>query len=128
MNMNQAVHQLLQIILQAITWVLKTIEALWIWSWSQITSAFSMSWENLPAWKLAVALIAMAILAAILLILFKRGLEAFGKIAAAFWTMALTCFGIAAFVLVAGLFSRGVQWVVATVPDNFWEKFVSGAS
>ncbi len=126
--MNQAVHQLLQIILQAITWVLKTIEVLWIWSWSQITSAFSMSWANLPAWKLAVALIAMAILAATLLVLFKRGVEAFGKIAAAFWTMALTCFGIAAFVLMAGIFSRGVQWVVATVPDNFWEKFISGAS
>ena len=126
--MNQAVHQLLQIILQAITWVLKTIEVLWVWSWSQITSAFGMSWENLPAWKLAVALIAMAILAAMLLVLFKRGLEAFGKIAAAFWTMALTCFGIAAFVLVAGVFSRGVQWVVATVPDNFWQKFIIGAS
>ncbi len=64
--MNQAVHQLLQIILQAITWVLKTIEALWVWSWSQISSAFSMSWQGLPTWKLAVALIAMAILAAIL--------------------------------------------------------------
>jgi len=126
--MNQAVHQLLQIILQAITWVLKTIEALWVWSWSQISSAFSMSWENLPAWKLAVALIAMVILATILLVLFKRGLEAFGKIAAAFWTMALTCFAIAAFVFAAGLFSRGVQWVVATIPDNFWQKFISGAS
>ena len=124
--MNQAVHQLLQIILQAITWVLKTIEALWVWSWSQISSAFGMSWENLPAWKLAVAIIAMVVLAAILLALFKRGVEAFGKIAAAFWTMALTCFGIAAFVLMAGLFSRGVQWVVATVPDNFWQKFISG--
>jgi hypothetical protein len=126
--MNQAVHQLLQIILQAITWVLKTIESLWVWSWSQISSVFSISWENLPAWKLAVALIAMVILAAILLVLFKRGLEAFGKIAAAVWTMALTGFGIAAFVLMAGLFSRGVQWVVATVPDNFWEKFISGTS
>jgi hypothetical protein len=25
---------------------------------------------------------------------------------------------------VAGLFSRGFQWVVASVPDNFWEKFI----
>lgn len=66
--------------------------------------------------------------AAILLVLFKRGVEAFGKIAAAFWTMALTCFGIAGFVLVAGAFSRGVQWVVATVPDNFWQKLITGAS
>jgi hypothetical protein len=126
--MNQAVHQLLQIILQAITWVLKTIEALWVWSWSQISLAFSMSWENLPGWKLAVALTAIAILAAVLLSLFKRGLEAFGKIAAAFWTMAFTCFGIAAFVLMAGVLSRGVQWMVATVPDNFWEKFLTHAS
>ena len=126
--MNQAVHQLLQIILQAITWVLKTIEALWVWSWSQISSAFSMSLQGLPTWKLAVALIAMAILAAILLVLFKRGVEAFGKIATAFWTMALTCFGIAGFVLMAGILSRGVQWVVATVPDNFWQKFLTHAS
>ncbi len=42
--------------------------------------------------------------------------------------MALTCFGIAGFVLVAGAFSRGVQWVVATVPDNFWQKLITGAS
>src|SRR5580658_2977766 len=117
--MNQAVHQLLQIILQAITWVLKTIEALWVWSWSQISSAFSISWQNLPAWKLAVAIIATVVLAVILLSLFRRGVEAFGKIAAAFWTMALTYFGIAVFVFMAGLFSRGVQWVVATVPDDF---------
>jgi hypothetical protein len=26
--------------------------------------------------------------------------------------------------VVAGLFSRGVQWVVASVPDHFWEKFL----
>ena len=60
---------------------------------------------ELAGWKLAVVLIAIGTLAAILLVLFKRGLEAFGKIAAAFWTMALTCFGIAAFVLMAGVFS-----------------------
>jgi hypothetical protein len=29
--------------------------------------------------------------------------------------------GVLAFVVVAGLFSRGVQWVVASVPDCFWE-------
>ena|ERR1700733_4493060 len=126
--MNQTVHQLLQIILQALTWVLKTIEALWIWSWAQITSAFSMSLSNLPPWKLAVVVTAMAILAIIVLVLIKRVLEAFGRIAAAFWTMALTCFGIAAFVFVVGAFSRGVQWMVATVPVNFWEKFLTHAS
>src|SRR6202049_4315916 len=115
--MNQAVHQLLQLILQGLTWFLKTIEALWVWSWSQIVSAFSTPWENLPAWKIAFGLIAMLVLAALLVIRIKRGFEAFGKIAAAFWTMALTLFGILSFVVMAGLFSRGFQWVVASVPD-----------
>jgi CHASE2 domain-containing sensor protein len=36
--MNQAVHQLLQLILQGLTWFLRTIEALWVWSWSQIAA------------------------------------------------------------------------------------------
>ena len=122
--MNQAVHQLLALVLQGLTWFLKTIEALWIWSWTQIASAFSVSWDALPAWKLAVGLIAMVALATLLLLMIKRGLEAFGKIAAAFWTMALTLFGILTFVVMAGLFSRGFQWVVASVPDKFWEKFL----
>jgi hypothetical protein len=26
--------------------------------------------------------------------------------------------------VVAGLFSRGVQWVVASVPDHFWDKLL----
>jgi hypothetical protein len=125
--MNQAVHQLLQLILQGFTWVLRTIEALWVWSWTQIAAVFNMSWGNLPAWKLAVGLIAMAVLAVILVIMFKRGLQAFGRIAAAFWTMAVTVFGIVAFVVMAGLFSRGFQWVVASVPDKFWEKFIMSA-
>jgi hypothetical protein len=38
--------------------------------------------------------------------------------------MAVTVFGLVAFVVVAGLFSRGLQWVVASVPDHFWEKFL----
>ncbi len=122
--MNQAVHQLLALVLQGLTWFLKTIEALWLWSWTQIASAFSVPWEALPAWKLAVGLIAMVALAALLLLMIKRGLEAFGKIAAAFWTMALTLFGILTFVVMAGLFSRGFQWVVASVPDKFWDKFL----
>jgi hypothetical protein len=25
----------------------------------------------------------------------------------------------------AGILSRGLQWVVASVPDNFWEKLSS---
>ena len=64
--MNEAIHQLLQLILQGLTWVVKTVEALWVWSWSQIASAFSMSWGNLPGWKLAVGLIAVIALGAIL--------------------------------------------------------------
>ena len=43
----------------------------------------------------------------ILVVMFIRGLRAFGRIAAAFWTMAVTLFGILSFVVVAGLFSRG---------------------
>src|SRR6266516_3833390 len=110
--MNQAVHQLVQLILQGITWFLKTVEALWIWSWSQIFSAFRISWAELPAWKVALALIVILVLAALLVVFFKRGLEAFGRIAAAFWTMAVTLFGILTFVVVAALLSRGLQWVV----------------
>jgi hypothetical protein len=122
--MNEAVHQLLQLILQGFTWVLRTIEALWVWSWAQIAAAFNMSWGNLPAWKVALGLVVMAVLAAILVVMFMRGLRAFGRIAAAFWTMAVTLFGILTFVVLAGLFSRGFQWVVASVPDNFWQKFL----
>jgi hypothetical protein len=122
--MNDAVHQLLQVILQGLTWVMRTVETLWVWSWSQIASVFSMSWGNLPGWKLAVGLIAMIALAAILVVMFMRSLQAFGRIAAAFWTMALTMVGILTFVVAAGLLSRGFTWVVASVPDNFWEKFL----
>jgi CHASE2 domain-containing sensor protein len=122
--MNDAVHQLLQVVLQGLTWVMRTIETLWVWSWSQIASVFSMSWGNLPGWKLAVGLIAMIVLAAMLVVMFMRGLQAFRRIAAAFWTMALTMVGILTFVVAAGLFSRGFTWVVASVPDNFWEKLL----
>ena len=123
--MNQAVHQLLQLILQGITWFLRTLEALWMWSWSQITAVFHLSWGNLPAWKIALGVIAILLLAAILVSLFKRGLHAFRRIAAAFWTMALTMFGILVIVVMAGLLSRGVTWVVASVPDDFWSKLLS---
>jgi len=117
--MNDAIHQFLQLILQGLTWLLRTIEALWVWSWSQIASVFSMSWENLPTWKMALGVIALATLAALLVFLFIRGMYAFRRIAYAFWTMAMAAFGIVTFVVVAGLFSRGFQWVVATAPDNF---------
>ena len=29
-----------------------------------------------------------------------------------------------AFVVMAGVFSRGIQWMVASVPDHFWDKFL----
>jgi hypothetical protein len=122
--MNQSVHQLLRLILEGFAWFLKTIEALWDWSWAQILAAFNISWANLPGWKIAVGLIAMVVLIALLVVMFRHALAAFGRIAAAFWTMAVTVFGLVAFVALAGLFSRGFQWVVASVPDHFWEKFL----
>ena len=63
-------------------------------------------------------------LAGLLLMMIRRGLAAFGKIAHAFWTMALTMFGILTFIVIAGLFSRGFQWVVASVPDDFWTRIL----
>ena len=122
--MNQTVHQFLQLILQGITWVLKTIEDLWLWSWSQITAMFGMSWSDLAAWKMALGVVAVLTLATILFVMAKRGLAAFGQIAGAFWTMALTMFTFLTFVVTAGVLSRGFQWVVASVPDKFWEKFI----
>jgi len=122
--MNQAVHQLLQLISQGLAWVIRTVEALWVWSWAEISSAFRTPWDGLPGWKLAVGIVAIAVLAVFLLVLIKRCLEAFGRIAAAFWTMALMVFGVLTLVVMAGLFSRGFQWVVASVPDKFWEKFL----
>ena len=122
--MNQSIHELMQLVLQGIAWVLRTIEILWTWSWAQIMAMFNMSWTNLPAWKMVVGMIAVAVLGGILFIMARRGLEAFGKIAAAFWTMVLTMVAIVSFVVVAGITSRGFQWVVATVPDRFWEKFL----
>src|ERR1043166_6165201 len=122
--MNQTVHQLLQLILQGITWVLKTVEALWVWSWTQITATFSMSWGDLPAWKMGLGVVALLTLAAILFVMARRGLAAFGQIAGAFWTMKLTLFTFLTFVGVGGVLSRGFHWVVASVPDKFWEKFI----
>jgi hypothetical protein len=122
--MDQAVHQLLQLILQGITWVLKTFEALWVWSWSQITWIFSMSWGDLPAWKMALGVAALLTLASLLFVMAQRGLAAFGQIAGAFWTMTLTMFTFLSFIVIAGVLSRGFQWVVASVPDDFWQKFI----
>src|SRR5258707_15778151 len=106
--MNQSIHQLMQLVLQGIAWVLKTIELLWDWSWAQIMGMFNMSWSNLPAWKMVVGALAIAILAGILVTMARRGMEAFGKIAGGFWTMVLTMLAIAQFVFVAGAPSAGV--------------------
>ena len=122
--MNQAVHQLLQLILQGLTWFLRTIEALWVWSWAQIAAVFNTPWDSLPGWKLALALIAIAVLAVLLVSMIRHGLVALGRIAAAFWTMAVTMFGVLSFIVIAGLFSRGFQWVVASVPDDFWHRLM----
>jgi len=122
--MNESVHQLLRLVLQGFTWFVRTIEALWDWSWTQILSAFKISWDKLPGWKLAVGVIAILVLGALLLAMFRRMLAAFGEIAAAFWGIAMTVFGVLIFVVAAGLLSRGFQWVVASVPDHFWDRFL----
>jgi hypothetical protein len=122
--MNQSVHQLLQVILQGISWVLRTIEELWIWSWSQITHAVGMPWWDLAPWKILIGIIFIVVLAAILFQLVRYCMAAFEKIAFAFWTMTLTVFGVVMFVVTAGVFSRGFQWMVTTVPDRFWERLL----
>jgi hypothetical protein len=122
--MNNAVHQLIQLILQGITWVLRTAEALWTWSWNQIAAVFAISWGAVPGWKLALGIIAIVILAVILFAALRRAWRDFRRVAAAFWTMAMMLVGILAMVVVAGLFSRGIQWVVASVPDHFWDSLI----
>jgi predicted PurR-regulated permease PerM len=97
---------------------------LWDWSWSQITHAFEMSWWSLAPWKIVVGLLFIAVLVYILYQLVRRSLAAFEKIAAAFWTMTLTLFGVLTFVVIAGVFSYGFQRLVTSIPDRFWEKFL----
>ena len=126
--MNHTVHQLFQLILQGLAWFLRTLEALWVWSWAQIDSVFRISWGSLPAWKIAFGLIAIIVLAVIIVGLLRRGMHALRRIAAAFWTMAVTAFGVLAVVVMAGLLSRGVTWVVARMPDDFWHKLLQTAS
>jgi hypothetical protein len=121
-DMNQAVHQLVHLILEGLTWFLRTLEALWVWSWGQIVSAFNISFANLPPWKIVLGIVALIVLVALFVMLFRRLFATFGRIAAAFWTMGLALFGILSFMVVAALFSRGFQWVVASVPDDFWQK------
>jgi hypothetical protein len=120
--MNDAVHQLMQVILQGVTWVLRTIERLWVWSWTQIEAAFNISWGSLPAWKVIVGLIALIAVVVILFRLLKHSMSAFRNIAEAFWTMVMAAFGVMALVVVAGLFSRGFVWVMATVPNDVFAR------
>jgi hypothetical protein len=122
--MNQTIHELFQFILQGVAWLLRTVETLWAWSWAQIASVLSLSWESLPNWKLAVGIAALVALAVILLMMVKQGLVALGQIAASLWTIAVTCFTVLAFVVIAGAMSHGFQWVVASVPDDFWQRFM----
>src|SRR5207245_1784860 len=98
--MNDAIHQLIQVILQGVTWVLRTIERVWVWSWGQIESAFNISWGSLPAWKVVVGVIALAAVVVILFRLLKQSLHAFRNIAEAFWTMVMGAFGLLAFVVI----------------------------
>jgi hypothetical protein len=121
--MNQSFHELSQLILQGVAWVLRAVETLWVWSWSQIAYVFSLSWADLPTWKVMVGMAAVLTLAVLVLVMLKHGLVALGQIVGALWTVTLTAFTFLAFVAVAGMLSRGFQWVVANVPDNFWEKF-----
>jgi hypothetical protein len=118
--MNDAVHQFLQLVLQGITWAFKTFEALWVWSWGEIASLFSLSWGELPGWKLALGLIALGILIALLFAMTLRGWDALVRIVLAIRTTVVTLFILLALVVTAALFSRGFQWVVATIPDRFW--------
>lgn len=122
--MNQSVHQLIGVILQGISWALRTIETLWDWSWAQIFRAFAMPWWNLAAWKLVIGLLFMSVLAYILFQVIRNCLTAFERIATAFWTMTVTLFGVLTLVVITAVFSRSFQWVVTTVPDRFWEKFL----
>ena len=122
--MNEAIQKFISVVMQSIAWLLETAAALWQWSWTQITSVFAMSWADLPSWKMALGVIAVLVFAGVLIALALRSWHAIGRIAQAFWTMTLAVTAMLAFVIAAGVFSRGFQWVVATVPDNFWERYL----
>jgi hypothetical protein len=122
--MSEAIQNFVNLVMQGVAWVLEMAAALWLWSWTQISSMFTMSWADLPGWKVALGVFAVFLFAGALIVLALRGWHAVGRIAQAFWTMALAVTGMLAFVIAAGLFSRGFQWVVATVPDNFWERYL----
>jgi hypothetical protein len=120
--MNDAVHQLFNLISQGITWVLRTLEKMWIWSWAQIQAAFNVSWDSLPAWKVLIGVVAIIALATFVVMLFSRSIAAFRNIAHAFWTMAMAAFGIVAVVLMAGVFSRGFVWIMTDVSNDVFAR------
>ncbi len=60
----------------------------------------------------------------LLVSMFVRSLAIFERIATAMWAMAVTVFGLLVFVAVAGLFACGFTWVVASVPDDFWQRLL----
>jgi hypothetical protein len=120
--MNDAVHQLFNLISQGVTWVLRTLEKLWVWSWVQIQSAFNVSWDSLPAWKVLIGVVAIIALAVFVVMIFSRSLAAFRNIAQAFWTMAMAAFGIVAVVLMAGVFSRGFVWIMTDVSNDAFAR------
>jgi hypothetical protein len=121
---NDSVHQFGQLLLQGFAWILRTAEALWIWSWTQISAVFAIDWAALPAWKIALGICAVAILVMMLVSMFIRGLVIFERIAVAMWAMAVTAFSLLAFVVIAGAFAGGFSWVVASVPNDFWQKLL----
>jgi len=122
--MNQSIHQLLQVILYGISWVLRAIEALWVWSWSQITHAFDMSLWNLPPWKIVVGRFSLRFWPGYFANCSDVAWQLSRKMAAALWAMTLTLFGVLTIVAIVGVFLRRFQWVVTTVPDKFWENFL----
>jgi hypothetical protein len=120
--MDQTIHQFFQLLQQGITWAFRTFEAMWAWSWNQIGSLFSLSWGELPGWKLALGLVVLGILIAFLIAMTLRGWEAVVRVLLAIRTTAVALFVVLTLVVTAALFSRGFQWVVATVPDRFWDS------
>ena len=62
--------------------------------------------------------VGLAVMVVLVVRILRSRLSAFKNIAEAFWTMVMAAFGVLALVLVAGLFSRGFLWLMATVPND----------
>jgi hypothetical protein len=120
--MNDAVHQLLQLVLQAITWAFKTIEALWVWSWVQIAALFLPVVGRLGGLEAGARSDRRRHLDRDSCRADRARLGALARIMLAIRTTVVTLSVLLALVVVAALFSRGFQWIVTTVPDRFWES------